>query len=351
MPRPSPVGDFVDQLQSRGKYVFRKEAVSRATPGTSRTAISQALHRLAGRGRVVHLRGGFYVIVPLEYRATGILPPSWFIGDLMRSIGQPYYVGLLSAAALHGAAHQQPQEFQVVTSKPVRRVEVRGLKVAFVTCSSTAKVPTVEKKAETGTFRVSTPAATALDLVRYSGHAGGLSNVATVLQELVEVVEPAELLATKMRDRPEHEALAHLAWSRVGGRLVTGQGAHDDEDHRHPGRQNPDRVAPVVGEEPHCVQGDLAGLPQEGQRRRTGGLRRRRGRGSLLRLDRRSREEHRRRPLRPEIHPEEARQQVVETERRPGQEDDSVGSDDPGGAGNDQPGDPRGEFVPDRRPG
>jgi hypothetical protein len=49
---------------------------------------------------------------PLEYREAGGPPASWFIDDLMRFLGQPYYVGLLSAAAIHGAAHQQPMVFQ-----------------------------------------------------------------------------------------------------------------------------------------------------------------------------------------------------------------------------------------------
>jgi len=32
-------------------------------------------------------------------------------------------VGVLSAAAIHGAAHQQPMIFQVVTDKPTRPAE------------------------------------------------------------------------------------------------------------------------------------------------------------------------------------------------------------------------------------
>lgn len=44
----------------------------------------------------------------------------------MKFLGQPYYVGLLSAAALHGAAHHQPQEFQVVTNKQFRPAVLVG---------------------------------------------------------------------------------------------------------------------------------------------------------------------------------------------------------------------------------
>jgi predicted transcriptional regulator of viral defense system len=69
------------------------------------------------------IREGFYVIVPLEYASSGILPPEWFIDELMKFLRQPYYVGLLSAAAIHGAAHQQPQEFHVVIPEALRSIK------------------------------------------------------------------------------------------------------------------------------------------------------------------------------------------------------------------------------------
>jgi predicted transcriptional regulator of viral defense system len=47
---------------------------------------------------------------------------------------------------------------------------------------------------------VSTPEATALDLIRYSGHAGGMSNVATVLSELAEKIAPDRLVEAARRE-------------------------------------------------------------------------------------------------------------------------------------------------------
>jgi len=38
----------------------------------------------------------------------------------MRYLDQPYPVALLGAATLHGAAHQQPMLFQVMTDRPSR---------------------------------------------------------------------------------------------------------------------------------------------------------------------------------------------------------------------------------------
>ena len=39
----------------------------------------------------------------------------------MKELDRPYYLALLNAAAYHGASHQQPQEFFVVTGFPVLR--------------------------------------------------------------------------------------------------------------------------------------------------------------------------------------------------------------------------------------
>ena len=111
---------LVDDLQSGGRCTFdRSEALSALR--VDALNLKKAATRLGSKRRIVAPRRGFYVIVPLEYRATGAPPPSWFSDNLMRHLGRPYYVGVLSAAALHGAGHQQPQEFQVMTDVPQRR--------------------------------------------------------------------------------------------------------------------------------------------------------------------------------------------------------------------------------------
>ena len=116
---------FVDDTQAAGRYTF-SSAEARDALGVSEIALDNAIRRLKNRGRLVAPRRGFFVIVPTEYRAAGAPPPSWFIDDLMRFLGQPYYVGLLSAAGLHGASHQQSMVFQVVTDRPTRSGEGRA---------------------------------------------------------------------------------------------------------------------------------------------------------------------------------------------------------------------------------
>jgi len=97
--------------------------------------------------------------------ATGrIVRPDWFIDDLMNFLEQPYYVGVLTAAALHGASHQQPQEYQVVVAKPDRAIRTAKLNIRFFLKKSMAQAPVERVKAYTGFLAVSTPAVTALDV-------------------------------------------------------------------------------------------------------------------------------------------------------------------------------------------
>jgi len=187
------LSNFVNQLQSSGQYTFRREeALSNLR--VSDIALQSAARRLAAKGRICVPRRGFYVIVPLEYSKAGAPPPSWFIDDLMRFHKHPYYVGLLSAAALHGAAHQQPQEFQVVTDTVLRPTIAGRVRIRFFLKWHLSETPTTEIKTQTGTMRVSTPEATALDLVRYVRSSGQLGNVATVLSELSEKINPERLV-------------------------------------------------------------------------------------------------------------------------------------------------------------
>ena len=74
------------------------------------------------------------------------------------------------------------------------------------------EVPVQNFSTPRGTLLVSSPEATALDLVGYARHAGGLSQVATVLSELAERIDP-EKLAAAARTAP-------VAWAQRLGYLL-----------------------------------------------------------------------------------------------------------------------------------
>ena len=196
---PKDLASWIDDRQAVGLYYFTREEAIQSLKITEE-AFRKAAARLAKKFRIVRIRSGFFVIVPLEYRASGVLPADWFIADLMAYLEQPYYVGLLSAAALHGAAHQQPQQFQVVTTAPQRRIQKNNLSLRFFFKTNFDATPVTQIKVQTGYMVVSTPEATALDLIRYSRSIGGLDRVITVLQELGETIDAKKLLEASRKE-------------------------------------------------------------------------------------------------------------------------------------------------------
>jgi predicted transcriptional regulator of viral defense system len=183
----------------------------------SGAATAVALNRLTRQGAVASPARGFYVIVPPEYRALGCLPPEQFIPALMKRVGLLYYAGLLTAAQYHGAAHQRPQEFQVLLDRRRRPVACGRIRVAFVVRKRLRDVSVQELNTPRGVLRVSTPEATALDLVGYPHHAGGLDQVATVLSELAEGLDSKRLVAAA--------DTAPLPWAQRLGYLLEHSGA------------------------------------------------------------------------------------------------------------------------------
>lgn len=180
---------WLDSLQASGRYTFTKDIAQREGPPAER----KAPWRSQRDGRLVQLRSGFFVIVPAEYRSAGAPPPSWFIDDLMAYEKLPYYVGLLSAASLYGAAPQVVQEFQVVVPVACRPIVAGRLRIRFVMRSDLVSAGTRAHETPTGTMRVSTIEQTALDLVQYPDASGGWDNVAAVLGELAQQISASAL--------------------------------------------------------------------------------------------------------------------------------------------------------------
>lgn len=202
---------WIDKRQMGGRYTFlRSEAIDES--GLSPESVKKALQRLTARGRVGKAKDYFYVIVPLEYAAAGAPPASWFVNDLMAAMERPYYVGLLTAAAQHGASHHAPQEFQVVTDRYVRPILVGRATVRFFTSKFVTEAAATNVKTPTGTMRVSTPETTVVDLVRFSKSAGQLDNVATVVAELSSLLDPKKLLtaAKLVGDIPNAQRLGYV---------------------------------------------------------------------------------------------------------------------------------------------
>ncbi len=98
----------------------------------------------------------------------------------------PYYVGLLKAAALHGATHQAVMEFQVMVGKRISKIHAERSIIAFYFSKNISNVTRgiQLRKTPTGYMKISSPELTALDLVRYPNGTAGSDNLATVLKDL-----------------------------------------------------------------------------------------------------------------------------------------------------------------------
>lgn len=189
------LSNFAENLQRKGRHFFNRQE-AQAKLGISDNAFRKASARLIKQTKLLRIRNGFYIIIPPEYQSALGLPPTHYIDALMKFCKQPYYVGVLSAAALHGAAHQSPQELQIVTNKSIPLLQPGTARIRFITKKNIEKTPTQQMKTPTGFISVSTPEATAIDLIKYSRVAGSLNNVATVLIELMEKIDSVKLLRT-----------------------------------------------------------------------------------------------------------------------------------------------------------
>jgi predicted transcriptional regulator of viral defense system len=204
---------YITSLAASGRYSFTSAQAQEAMGGTA-AAIKLALNRLAKQGIIASPARGFYVIVPPEYQSLGCLPADQFIPDLMARKQLSYYIGLLSAAQ-----HHRPQMFQVMLEKNRRDIICGSVRVKFIARQGVAEIATTQFNTARGIIRVSTPEATALDLVGYPDHAGGLDHVATILSELAEQID-AEKLVQAAQSAP-------ITWAQRLGYLLDFAGAKE----------------------------------------------------------------------------------------------------------------------------
>lgn len=156
-----------------------------ALTGLSRSAATEAMRRARTSGQFFVPAPGLYIPIPSEFSTWGVVPAMDFIDQLMKHLGRGYYVGLLSAAEIHGAAHQRPQVFQVFVDRAVSDRDIERVRLRFYERSDVDAVPRDLKNSRTSQVPVSSPEATAFDLVSRPQESGALFNVATIIGELV----------------------------------------------------------------------------------------------------------------------------------------------------------------------
>ena len=190
------IEDYLLTVRSKGCFtVTQNELLEKFN--ISPKALNQSLFRLKAKNQIAQIRKEFYAIIPPEYSHQGMLPVYLFADDLMKSLKKNYYLGLYSAAAIHGASHQQPMESQIIIERPaLRQIKNDKLSIRFFTRSKWNTADIIDKKTDAGHVKVSSPELTALDLVLYSSKIGGINRLLPILEDLAEIIKPSKLYRT-----------------------------------------------------------------------------------------------------------------------------------------------------------
>ncbi len=220
--------EYINKLTAEGEISCTIEQLCRELDITYNAALV-ALNRLKKQTVLVSPSKGYYLILTPEYRASGSLPADFFIDNLMRHLHTDYYVSLLSAALYYGAAHQQPQMLQVMIPIQKRHIQCGNVSIEFIKNNQCTKTPIKKINTRTGYINVSTPEATAIDMIKYVRQCGGMSRIVTVIDELAESMDCSALtqLATAssepyfihrlgfLLDELGHEKLASALYTTI----------------------------------------------------------------------------------------------------------------------------------------
>lgn len=181
------ISKWIEGRLYRGYYTFTYSDVKSEFSCYADTYITNAISRLIKRKVIISPTRGFYVIIPVEYALSGLVPATFYIDQMMEYLHRDYYVGLLNAASFYGAAHQRPQTFTVFNDGfSLRNSTKAGITFNFVTSSNIFLSLLRMQKTKLGVMKISCPELTALDLIEYQDKIGGLNRSCTVMAELAD---------------------------------------------------------------------------------------------------------------------------------------------------------------------
>lgn len=203
------VNQYLEELVRSGQFYFVLDELADHL-GHKKNSVSVSLSRLAKNGKVQMIRKGFGIITA---NTNGPLDPSFFLDAMMKYLEAKYYVGLLNAAAYKGASHQAVMTYTVVTDKFLKPVKLKGLTIDFITKKHFEDITEIEKVGgRGGYYYISSPELTAVDLIRFPKKSGQLSNIATVLSELIETINYEKLKSISEKGRTPIASLQRLGY-------------------------------------------------------------------------------------------------------------------------------------------
>lgn len=203
--------EYLKRVRANGKQYFTFDQAVKDLH-LSRNSVAAALYRMRKHGEIISPAKGLYVIVPPEHQRIGCIPAADLVTILMLYWGVNYYAGLLTAALYHGASHQKPQVFQIVSNKRIKKQLVFGqICIDCIYKRDMEGLPTQDVVVHSGYLKISSPELTAMDLLMYPRRSGGLNHIATVLSELIESIDPDKLIAIT-QTTPEKAWLQRLGY-------------------------------------------------------------------------------------------------------------------------------------------
>ena len=190
--RNGVAGEFVDAQMALGRAAFSLANLMKES-GLSAIAAKRQLSRLGRRVARVSPRQPFYLIVGPEHRAVGAPPPTWWLQNYFDWLGRPYYLALQSAASSQGSNPQAVQVTQVMTDRPCRALKVGRIQVRFFVKRAIERTPTQQMERASAPLHISTPEATAFDLIRYATSIGGIGRAAETIVPLLPRMRVSKL--------------------------------------------------------------------------------------------------------------------------------------------------------------
>lgn len=183
---------FIEARMALGRVAFSLEELTKES-GLSAIAAKFQLLRLRGKVARVSPRQPFFLIVSPEHRSMGAPPVNWWLQDYFNWLERPYYLALQSAASSFGSNPQALQVTQVMTSRPCREIKVGRIQVQFFVKRGIERTPTQQPEGAVAPLLISTPEATAYDLVRYATSIGGIERAAETIRPLLKLLRAREL--------------------------------------------------------------------------------------------------------------------------------------------------------------
>jgi len=180
--------------------------------GIPKNHVPQRMASLRRKNEIISPAHGLWIPIPPEYMTWGAPPAIDIIDILMRHLNVEYYIGWLSAAAIHGASHHAPQVFQAAVSRSIRQKNIGRSKLQFFYREHIKKISLIKIDSKNGTVPVSSRESTLLDIANDIKIVGGINNAANLVIELCEAEKPDIAAVIKVADQYPVTAVRRLGF-------------------------------------------------------------------------------------------------------------------------------------------